>query len=242
MIEKSPAIEALLFQYIHLPLGGKKIRCPYWMDKNKKGIVGPFGGKGTPEQIVEATLMAAKKKGINLSVLSPSQIKAFMKKSRIGIDCSGLVFNLLDALDREKNGNGLADDIPGARGKLLVRASVKMLTDNKVALSVKKASEIQVGDMIRMNGRRYVKHVAVIVRIKKDAKGRIKEITYAHSSPRTMIKGVHLGKIRVKNEAGGLEDQEWLEKTREGENYGKFVFSALRGDGIRRLKILDSRY
>lgn len=234
MIGKSVAIEGLVYQYTHLPMGGKKVRCPYWVDKIKKKIWGPFGGKGSPEQIVEATLMAAKKEGINLNGLSAAQIRSFLKRNRIGIDCSGLVFNLLDALDKEGGGNGLADDIPGAKGKFLIRASVKMLTNNKVSVPVKVIKEIKMGDMIRLGGRT---HIVVITAIKKEKTGKIKEIIYAHSSPRTKVSGVHKARIKIKEEAAGLEKQDWLEKTRRGENYGQKYFRPEKGDGIRRLKI-----
>ncbi|MBM3208673.1 hypothetical protein FJZ40_00045 [Candidatus Shapirobacteria bacterium] len=234
MIEKSPAIEQLLYQYTHLPIGGKKIRCPYWMDKIKKGICGPSGGKGSPEQIVEATLMAAKKEGINLDELSTKQIKAFMKRNRIGIDCSGLAFNLLNVLDKEKGGKGLAEKIPGAKGKFLVRANVRMLTDRNVSMPVSSVSDIKIGDMIRLRGGR---HIAVVAAVKKSRSGKITEITYTHSSPKTAVSGVHSAKIKVKDEARRLENQEWLEETKDDKNYGKFAFSPLRGDGVRRFKL-----
>ena len=239
MIEKSAAIEELVYQYIHLPLGGKKVRCPYWMDKIKRGIVGPFGGKGTPEQIVEATLAAAKKERINLDSFSASQIRTFMKKNRIGLDCSGLAFNLLDVLDKERGGNGLVDDIPGARGKFLVRANVRMLTERRVAGIIPKVADLKVGDMIKLHSRRRIKHILVVVEIKRDRKSKIEEIIYAHSSPGTKISGVHKGKIVVGDENLGLEAQDWQEKTKKGENYGKANFCPRNGDGIRKLKIWD---
>lgn len=233
MISVSKASENLLYRYTHLPLGGRKIRAPYWMDKIKKKIWGPYGGKGSPEELVEAANKIAKEKGINLSKLKMSQISLFLKKNRIGLDCSGLAFKLLDALDKEKGGNGLADDIAGARGRFLVRASVAMLTNNEVSAPVKKIVDLRVGDMIRLSGGR---HLAVVTQIKKKGEA-VWEITYAHSSTGTALDGVHTAKIIVRKENLGIEKQSWLEVTQKGENYGQKFFQPEKGDGVRRLKV-----
>lgn len=238
MIQKSPAIEKLLAQYLHLSITGKKIRCPYWMNilhprPGDSREWGPYGGKGKPHQIVQVINKMAKLDGVDLEKMGHLEIKRFMISSNIGIDCSGLAYWLLDALDREKGGNGLEDDIPGVRGKYLIRASVAMLTNSKVSVPVKKVSAIQIGDMIRLRGG---KHLALVVRIKK-VRGEIKELIYAHSSDLSWFKGAHTGKILVRDSEKGLADQEWLEKTREGENYGREYFRAEEGDGVRRLKL-----
>lgn len=233
MMTSSKAMDNLLYRYTHLLLGGKQIRAVYWMDKIKKKIWGPYGGKGSPEELAEAANKIAKEKGINLTKLKRRQIRLFLKKSLIGMDCSGLAFNLLDALDKEKGGNGLVDDIPGARGRFLVRASVAMLTNNEVSVPVKKISDLRIGDMIRLSAG---KHLAVVTQIKKEDK-EIREIVYVHSSSGTAIDGVHTAKILVLNENLGLEKQRWLETAKNGENYGQKFFHPEKGDGIRRLKI-----
>lgn len=235
MIESSPTIEKLLDQYLHLDIAGKKVRCPYWRNKIDKRIWGPFGGKGKPEQLVQATLDVAKMQKVNLGDLSIRQIENFMKKNRIGIDCSGLAYWLLDVLDKEKGGNGLEDDIPGAKGRFLTRASVEMLTNDEVSKQINKISDVKVGDMIRVQEG---KHMAVTIRIRK-VKDQIKELVYAHSSNLTKVKGVHTDKILIKNPDGGLENQIWQEKTAKGENYGKKYFWPERRDGVRRLKNME---
>ena len=185
MIQKSLAIEKFLDQYLHLRIAGKKVRCPYWKDRFKEEIWGPFGGKGKPYQIIGATLKIAREQKISLDKLTLLQIRRFMKKNRIGIDCSGLAYWLLDALDREKGGDGLEDDIPNAQGRFLIRADVRMLTNDKVSAPIKKIPKIQVGDMIKLHKG---KHIAVIIRIKK-VRYAIKELIYAHSSNVTRTEG-----------------------------------------------------
>lgn len=238
MIQKSPAIEKLLDRYLNLDIAGKKIRCPYWMNIIHPGlghrkIFGPYGGKGKPHQIIQATLDTAKMDGIPLEGMSSWQVRKLMENNRIGIDCSGLAYWLLDALDRQKGGNGLEDDILGVKGRFLIRANVEMLTNDEVTMPIEKIAEVEIGDMIRLHGG---KHLAVVIRIKK-IREKVRELVYAHSTNFTWFKGIHTGRILVKDLGKDLSNQTWLEKTRKGENYGKKCFWPEKGDGIRRLKV-----
>lgn len=235
-VETSRALDDLFYKYTHLSLGEKKIVCPYWINNLKLGVFGPYGGKGTPEQIVEATEAEAEKISLDLNKLTKEEILAFMKNKRLGVDCSGFVFWMLDTLDREKGGNGIADDIPGSSGRFLpARANVMMLSSDEVSLPVK-LKEVKVGDMIRLNNG---KHVVIILRILRNVGDleKVKEIEYAHSSGRTKIQGVHLGRIKVNDSLKGLEAQLWEEKAIDGQNYGQTNYLSQAGDNIRRLKI-----
>ncbi|MCL5090552.1 MAG: hypothetical protein M1514_00935 [Patescibacteria group bacterium] len=216
--ETSEALQKIFYQYTHLPLGQKEIICPYWRDRLSLALVGPYGGKGRPEQIVEATSNEAEKAGVDLNKMSAEEILAFMQRKKIGIDCSGLAFWLLDVLDKERDGNGITDDIPGAKGKFLTRASVEMLTSDEVSREVI-LKEIKPGDMIKVDEGR---HILIVMKVMRDM-GKVGEIEYAHSSQRTKIKGVHLGKIKVVNSSATLAEQQWEEEY-------KF-------DSLRRLKI-----
>jgi hypothetical protein len=231
--DTSEALQNLFFQYTHLPIGGKEIRCPYWRNRLGLGITGPFGGKGRPEQIVEATEMAAKKAAIDLSQMPEEEILAFMKRKKIGVDCSGFVFWMLDALDREKGGKGITKIIPRFPGTQPERqASAEKLTSETLSLGVEKINEIQVGDMIRLDGG---KHIATVLKIEKDL-GKLKGVEYAHSSERTKVQGVHSAKIKIVDAGRSLAAQEWEEVLPNGDSYRKMLLPA-KGDGARRLKI-----
>lgn len=232
MIETSEALEKIFYQYTHLPIGGKEINCPYWMNSLKKKIIGPFGGKGKPVQIILATEEKAKNAGLNLAGMNKESIIGFMKEERIGVDCSGFVFWLLNALDIEKGGNGICDDIPHCQGKFFCRANVLMLTNEEVSIPINELNKVQVGDMIRLGAG---KHIAIVVKILRED-GVMKDIEYAHSSALTSVSGVHSDRIIVENEDLKLEDQIWLEKTAKGNNYKTKYFPG-KGDGIKRLKI-----
>lgn len=216
----SPALQECYYRYTHLSLGGKEIACPYWVNIIRLGIWGPGGGKGTPEEITNITKEEASKAGIDLNSLSERDILTFMRTKRIGVDCSGFVFWMLDALDYEKGGNGIADDIPGSQGKFTgPRANVRMLTDSGVCVDIEKIKEAKVGDIIRLMGS---KHIAIVLSLDD------KEIIYAHSSGKTEVTGVHLGRIEIIDSQSGLERQVWEEN---------IPFLPGKGDGIKRLKI-----
>lgn len=233
--ETSKSLDKLFYQYTHLPLGRKKVICPYWINNLKLGIFGPYGGKGTPEEIVQATEDEAKKANLDLEKMTKEEITAFMKRKKIGIDCSGFVFWMLDVLDKEKGGNGIADDIPNSVGKFLPsRANVAMLTNEKVICSIR-IKEVKVGDMIRLDKGR---HVAIVMRVVRELGdiGEVKEIEYAHSSSRTKTSGVHNAKIKIIDQNKGLEEQQWYELASENKSYGKIYLLSGIGDGIKRLK------
>jgi len=233
-IETSKSLQDLFYRYTHLPLGGQKIVCPYWINNLKAGVFGPYGGKGTPREIVEATKTEAEKIGLDLSKLSKEEILAFMKSKRIGMDCSGFVFWMLDALDREKGGDGIAKDILSSSRLLPSRANVATLT-NEGAVSAVELKDVRVGDMIRLDKG---KHVAIVMKVVRDMgeMGKVREIEYAHSSARTKILGVHAEKIKIKDQTRGLEKQQWNDIAYEGKNYGEANCFPLAGDGLKRLK------
>lgn len=231
-------MQDIFYLYTHLLLGGKEIVCPYWMDCSKKLKHGPGGGKASPQELVNLTELKAREKKIDLSTLNEREIVLFMKKNRLGVDCSGFAFWMLNALDLERGGNGIADDIPNSEGRYIkIRASTKMLTDGGVSFFVKKIKWIKPGDMIRLGGGH---HLAVVMEIGKDKGGNIKKIIYAHSSSPfyTVISGVHKESIIIKDVEKSLQEQEWQEKTPNGANYALQLYLQ-EGDGVKRLKIWD---
>lgn len=234
-IETSTSLQEMYYKYTHLKIGGKEVVCPYWMNNLEKGIYGPLGGKGTPGQIEEITRIEAEKEGIDLNKMTNEEIIIFMNLKKIGIDCSGFVFWMLNALDLEKGGNGIGDDIPGSKGKVVeYRASVSMLTSENSIFSIEEINKIKCGDMIRL---RRGKHIMIITSIYKDGEN-IKKIEYAHSSSDkyTKISGVHKNNIEIIDINKNLKDQNWLEETNNENRYGQYM-SIENSDGVKRLKI-----
>lgn len=233
--ETSEALQKLFYQYTHLPLGGKEIVCPYWMNKIKQKVFGPSGGKGNPQQITEITIREAQSACFDLVKASEEEVIAFMRTRKIGVDCSGFIFWMLDALDKEKGGNGIVDDIPEANGSFVAsKASVRLLTNSQTASRVN-LENVCVGDIIRHRGG---KHAMIVVSLERDDEGGLWKIIYAHSSDRTEIGGVHLGIINIVYPQKTLSDQLWQEKTATGESY-LVEFLPETGDGLFRLLLFN---
>lgn len=212
-------------------LPGKKVRIPYWRNRffknNLRVLRGPYGGKGTPVQIKEAVLKEAKRAKISLEELSSEQIVNFMKQKKIGLDCSGLAFQVLAFL---KPGfwKGLKK-APGRSRDPVRRFNSKSLCSEANSFPVGTVANIRVGDLIPLgfNERGRVDHLAVVV----DKTG--KKIVYLHSSNKTAVSGVHLAEIKIADSCLGLEDQVWRERSKTGIGLDQFY---LEDKGVRRVR------
>lgn len=207
-----------------LPLGGKKVPTPY--RRNEIGSFqkpGPeFQGKSSPQVLTKTAQKLAKEQNYDLHQASVEEIRAFMKENKLGIDCSGFAYRILNYL------------VQKVKGKLLTgfglphvgRTNVAKLTSDEFTKPVHYIHQIQPGDIIKLNGGENIPHCMVV--LEKNGK----EITYAHSSSESKQDGVNLGKIKVIDPQKPLSDQVWLEK------FNHMEYNEKNGDGIRRLKFL----
>lgn len=198
-----------------LPLGGKKVPTPY--RRNEAGSfqkVGPeFQGKSSPEVLTETTIKLSKEQNFNLDKASVEEIRQFMKRNRLGIDCSGFAYRTLNYLVQETTGKNLeAFGLPHVG-----RTNVSRLTSDEFSIPIENFANSQAGDIIRLNSGGDILHALVIL----DTENGI--ITYAHSSSVTNPDGVHTDQIKGGNFTDDLKD---------------FSYNTEDGDGIRRLKAL----
>lgn len=226
----SPKTTSLLENYLMLPFNRFRIVCPYWANDLSKSIKGPFSGKGTPRQIVTTSYKRARKLGRDLDQLNKRELKEFLEDNRIGIDCSGFVFHLLNTLDKERNGDGIARKylknvkIPAWRASWKINADTLSSTKFTRAIKLKNVTS---GDVIRLLAG---KHVAFVVEVRANS------ITYAHCSNYSSVRGCHLGTIIIKDWEKDLQFQDWQELTGNKNNYKDLTYFPERGDSIRRLK------
>jgi len=219
----------LLDQYLNLPFKKNRVPCPYWMNLLDKNIKGPYSGKGTPRQIVACAYRIAKSHKINLDTLSKDELTCLLKEYRLGIDCSGFVFHLLNSIYKENHKENIADillpnnTLPGWRA--VWRCSASRLTSDDYSTAIQ-LDVVQAGDMIKTMGG---SHVMIITEVNED------QITYAHSSYlSTKLEGVHLGVIKIDASDKDIKEQYWQEMTSDNKAYNrKFL---LPGDGFRRPK------
>ncbi len=203
---------------------------PYWQNRLIDGKItkeGFMGGKGNWHQINQATKELLSK----LPHKPPSsEIYNLQKKNHIGIDCSGLAYNLLNFLSLETKQKSIEEKVVGTGGKFGIRrVSSNLLTSPANSIPVTSYQNIQPGDLIRLEKGRHV-----IVILKKVGN----TINYIHSSNKTLIRGVHLGTIKIINPKATLEHQHWIETTKDNQPYSS-LFNSQNGDGIFRLKCLS---
>lgn len=95
----TPRALSVIQDYLHIPLPLKDVSCPYYNNRRTglKGGLRVMVGKGSIEDVVyESELLSVREK-IDLKTLSNEDYKKFLVDRRIGIDCSGFAYYVLDA-------------------------------------------------------------------------------------------------------------------------------------------------
>lgn len=229
------SIYEFIRKYAEMEIDELVINCPYWMNKFKDGKVAIRGfanGKGSAEEIREELIRRLKSLSHESQFeLTIENLVKFAKRERIGIDCSGLIYKVLDELLHLGYGNTNYKNLDNIFSGGIDKTNVKRLTSLQYSREIKNIKDFKLGDMIRLWGG---KHTAIIILNNQ------KKILYAHSSSlSTKIQGVHTSIIQIIELTRSLKDQRWLEKARTGENFGKKYFSPEEGDGVFRLKIFS---
>ena len=156
------------------------LNLPYMTNvlRNGKIIKERFmGAKGNWKEIQKETKRLAKLENIDLDKLNPKKLYNFQKKHKIGIDCSGLVVQLINYYGKLIGKN--IDLNPR-------KTSAEMLTSQPLSQKIADYDLIQSGDLIRQkNGH----HILFIL----DKKGRI--IDYIQSSFEG--RGVKYGRVDI---------------------------------------------
>jgi hypothetical protein len=214
--------------YLALPLGKHLIPIPYWSNKLKNGkilVEGAFGGKGTPSQIKKAAQKSARQEKLDLNKLTQKELIFLLKRNKIGLDCSGLVYQLLDFIAQQKKKKKLDRVLLGSQKKKGIRrVGVKEFCHPQNSFPIP-LDQVQTGDFIVLDQKRHI----LLVLDKKANK-----INYIHSSQKTKKNGVHLGTLTITKPDRGLKDQKWSDQLKNGLPYNQIIHSK---DGSYRLKI-----
>jgi len=220
-------------EFLNFSVGNKQVSIPYWSNKLKNGRIvteGAFGGKATPNQIKKATQKAAKKEKLDLKTLSSDQIFYLMKRNKIGIDCSGLVYQILNSYFKKIKKLNLDKILLGSQGKRGVRrVGVKQFADPQNSTPTKFAT-LKPGDLIIVNQK---KHIILVLDIQKN------QITYIHSSHQTLKNGIHLGTLTIIHPNQDLSQQKWSDKLKNGSPYNDLIH---KNDGFYRLNTLAKHH
>ncbi|MCA9392121.1 hypothetical protein KC614_02870 [candidate division WWE3 bacterium] len=242
-------LHKLLDEYLNFEVAGKKVKIPYVMERSRMAF-NKTSGKGAPRMLKDEVLRVAESEGFDIEKASEFEVYDFMRNQRIGIDCSGLVYHLLNEYLQGEKDVDLSEVLVRKEGVFGLleknilsfqrhrRVNAATLTSELNTVRVERATDIKVGDLIRMSIKKPADHVLLVVDVDKDKDANANSFSYVHSSSvNTKKRGPHLGKINVVDKEGGIEKQDWQERTKTGESY-KIHFHPERGDGLRRLKLL----
>lgn len=91
---------AVIQQYLHLPLNSETdVKTPYYNNRRQqvRAALRVFVGKGSVTDITQEIALIALREKVDLNSLTAEELSKFLVEHNIGIDCSGLVYHVLDA-------------------------------------------------------------------------------------------------------------------------------------------------
>mgnify|MGYP001581579610 FL=1 len=195
-----------------LSLGGKKIPTPYRINIPYQSDRKKYG-KSDPDTLTTDTRRLVVERNFDLNKATEQEIRSFMEKNMLGIDCSGFVYHLLDYLLRHTNKGGMENiGFPPAQ-----RTNVWLLTSKEFTIPVDDLTHALAGDLIKLNSGQDLLHCLIVLDHQNSM------ITYTHSSRFNKPSGIQIGKITE----GKFPDDLQV-----------FSYNPNKGDGIRRLKML----
>lgn len=241
-IEKARRVATEEFDsFKNIQIDDHLINAPYWMNNNpslegtKHYLYEPRGGKLSVGEIIGKTIQVAKGESFSIKNASQRELKKFMFKHKIGVDCSGFVYQIEKSIFDTLGGNQFEKKLSGVEGDgSATKVNADFLTNPKNALEVDSFKSIIPGDMIRCKGG---KHVIVILEKRGNT------LRCAHSSDETEVSGVHEFNIQLENNNEDIFMQVWMEKTSAGGDYlSEIIRYSGKEDGVWRLKLINGLY
>ncbi|MBI5728334.1 MAG: hypothetical protein HY984_01110 [Candidatus Magasanikbacteria bacterium] len=226
--------EGVIKEYLRLPFPDREIACLYYNNRRRhlRGSLAVLVGKGRPVDIVDEAALLARQEKTDLNQLDNQQLKKFLVDHHLGVDCSALVYHVLDAEARSKKKLPLHKLLfpPPARTPLgwlrsrlrsMENTSVSVFADEKNSQTIA-LEDIQPGDLLiflRTGEKHDRDHVLLVEAVGDDQPG-AKLISYVHSfewrSDGRYGREVRRGTIRCVAPGHPLLEQEWQEKNKLG--------------------------
>jgi hypothetical protein len=220
-------IQRVAENYLHFTFNGSPtISIPYANNKSKKRIAGlrAYTGKGSVEDICYELNALSFNTKIDYSAMSAEEFKKFLVEHGLGIDCSGLIYHILDKLCQERNLGKLASNLIFPRKASVIRRIIRKIrpaenTDvltftseaNSFSITADKAEAgdiiVFIDDNIKEN------HIALITSV-HITNGKI-NIEYIHSialeEDGSWNHGVRKGKLQIHN-GQSVDKAVWLKE------------------------------
>lgn len=243
-------------EFQKLPLGKKFVVCPYHLNpKTQRANLRVLAGKGIPEEIVLETEIYAKLGGLNINKMNEDEIREFMQKRHLGIDCSGFVVHVMDAYSMRNEKKHLWKFVRKSKTNLYDRIKyilrpvenigVADLISEINSIKLQRITDIRPHDFIKSSALKAEEgvHILIVTEVEKDASGKTSSFTYANSNRYYGDQnGIRFGKVLITKPLGGLHEQKWIDDVDEhGHN---FVYESIvkhpEQNGIYRLNILNN--
>lgn len=250
MKKLSSQTEKIITEYKHLPFGAG-CETPYFNNRRRgiRGGLRALVGKGTPKEIIEEARILALRNRVSIERLDERALKAFLISQDLGVDCSGLVYHLLNTELHARGKGGLPKHISyqttwwrklinNVRPAENINVSVLASPENTAEVSLE---EIAVSDLIIMLNtgvKKNYNHVLFVKEVTKtDTETTINYIhSYAWPSDGISGTGVREGTIVVKGKS--LTHAIWTEQGISGEhNYTERNAKEATVLSIKRLKV-----
>jgi len=235
----SKQTQNLINSYLRLPFPNKDVSCPYFNNRRTglRGGLRAIIGKGTPDDIIEEAKIISLREKIDLTKLSNDELKKFLIDNNLGVDCSALVYHVLDTELKTRKMKGLNkylkySQIKNPLRKLLVKfrpvesTGVKVFADEINSVKIK-LTDIEPGDLIIMlnTGINHDRdHILLITNVSSN-------INYIHSfqwtSDGKYNHGVREGQIEIIDPNKNLLEQKWLENSKIDEENETFQHARL---------------
>lgn len=235
-------------EYQKLKINGKEVTTPYYRNvKRIRGGLRVLVGKGTPEELENEVRIYGKLRDFELEGKSAKEIRAFMEKQGLGIDCSGFVVHLLDHWLHTSTGQTLYKKVKLERRRFLYilkyaqNINANTIT-NKANTQDVNVSDVKPGDLIRLRGGERGMHVLMVTDVAHNgATDEPTRIKYVHSAEKyKQENGIKYGEIRITDTNKGLDDQDWLEEDENGRNWSYQGFlREVEDNGLRRVNFRD---
>lgn len=252
VLEIPDSAKKVINEFQNLPLGGKSVICPYFINiRKQRAGLRVLVGKGDPGEIIREVIVTAKYRGIDLGKMSSEQIREFMQNNNIGIECSGFVVHVLNYWLHQQGLRPLVkylkfpNNNPIQKLKRLLRPveniSSNLLTSELNCQKIENLNEMLPGDLIRLKGRqKNASHVLLVTKvILEDEK--IVEFSYVESS-RDYGKdnGIRESKVLITDSSKGLREQHWLDVDLEHKRNWTYenLLKEYEDNGVRRIKNL----
>lgn len=249
----SPHALSVIDQYLTFTAGGGTCNVPYFNNKTTRAraALRVFIGKGSPKDISdEITALLIKGHALSES-LTNETLKKLLADNNIGIDCSAFAYYVLNAENKERGYGSLDKNLSlihcqGIIGR--IRGALRPVENTDVlTLAENKNSKVihtlhaAVGDIITMvndSEESERDHILVIHHVEYQ-NFTPTAIHYSHTIayPEDGVygTGTRQGKIEITDAHRSIDDQQWIEEGRTGEQNRLCIRAQKSKTEIRRL-------